>query len=95
MPAPTGNSISLKRLRVDDRLTIPNPKTKATDNIEQRTDYYLVDAGDKNVLAVWKAPKPQAEKHSFEAATEAAMATVEIDPDAAPPGKKAAESGCF
>jgi hypothetical protein len=98
LATPTGQTIALKRLRTEGKQPMASGK-KAVET-EVRSDAYLIDAGANNVLIGWTTPKAQAQKYHLEAATEAAMGTLEnTAPPAAPGGKAApagkAAAGCF
>jgi hypothetical protein len=96
VPTPTGESVTLKRLRME-RNSPPDAKAK----FEMRIDFYMVGAGTNAVMIAWSLPKGQAEKHQLEAAVNASMGTLEVtappagnaDAKAAAPAK--APSGCF
>jgi hypothetical protein len=91
---PDGQSLTLRRLRVDGQQPFFNPKKKAMAKVDGRFDLYYLDGGGRHVLIAWRYPKALGEKYQLDPATEAAMGTVEITPSAAPPpkGKKAAEA---
>jgi hypothetical protein len=93
LDTPQGSTLSMKRLRMEPKLPNLNPKKKSGP-VETKIDMYLADAGPRSVIFTWMAPKGQAEKYSFEAASQASMGTVEFEQvgddgdDDAPPGKK-------
>jgi hypothetical protein len=92
LPTPTGQSISLKRLRTDGKQSLPVAGKKAAE-ADVLGDTYLIDAGANNVVIMWVMPKAQAQKYNLEAATEAAMGTLENTAPPAGPGGKAAPAG--
>jgi hypothetical protein len=85
LKTPQGNTVTFKRLRIDGQLPFMNLQKKPPAPVKAagRLDIYLVDAGDNSVLIAWRAPKAQADNHKFEAATEAAMGTVQVTATAA------------
>jgi hypothetical protein len=85
LKTPEGSMVTFKRLRIDGQLPFLNLQKKPPAPVKAagRLDIYLVDAGDNSVLIAWRAPKAQAENHKFEAATEAAMGTVQVTATAA------------
>jgi len=90
LPTPTGQSVALKRMRIEGEQPLPPAQGKAPVKANTRTDIYFVDAGANAVLIGWLTPKAQAQKYNLEAATEAAMGTLEnTAPPAAPGGKGA------
>jgi hypothetical protein len=93
LPTPTGQTTQMKRLRADGEQSLPSPQGKALVKTSARSDIYLIDAGANNVLIGWLTPKAQAQKYNLEAATEAAMGTLENTAPPAGPGGKAAPAG--
>jgi len=96
LKTPQGSTATFKRLRIEGQLPFLNLQKKPPAPVKAagRLDIYLVDAGDNSVLIAWRAPKAQADNHKFEAATEAAMGTVQVTatPSGAA-GKGAAKAG--
>jgi hypothetical protein len=102
LPTPTGQSVALKRMRIDAQQPLPPAQGKALVKTDTRTDLYFVDAGANAVIIGWLTPKAQAQKYNLEAAIDAAMGTLENNAPPAPPGGKAAAKpaskpapGCF
>ncbi len=93
---PDGQSMTLKRLRVEGPQAFYNAKKKAMAKSDGRFDLYYLDGGGRHVFIAWRSGKGQAAKYQLEPAIEAAMGTVEIAPSSAPGGKNAAAAeGCF
>lgn len=90
---PDGQTMSMRRLRVDGQQLFFNASKKNNAKVDGRFDLYYLDGGGRHVLIAWRVPKAQAAKYQLEPAIEAAMGTVEITPST-PAGKKVAE-GCF
>ena len=81
LTGPSGQTLTLKRLRGAGsqeffNLTKNPPVSTKTDGL---FDLYLVETPQASVLIGWRCPKPQAEKYEFQAATEAAMGTLEVE----------------
>lgn len=91
---PEGSSLALKRLRGDGPQEFMNLQKKPPVPVKTagRFDLYYIDAGNYHVLIGWRAPQAQAQKNSFDAATDAAMGTLQVTAEA-PAGKAA--PGCF
>lgn len=79
--SPTGQSLTLKRLRGVGNQEFFNltKNPPVSTKVEGLFDLYLVDTPQAHVLIGWRCPKPQAEKYEFQAATEAAMGTLEVE----------------
>jgi hypothetical protein len=81
LTTPDGRPFTLKRLRGSGNQEFfdltKNPP--ASTKIEGVFDLYLVDTPQAHVLIGWRCPKPQADKYDFLAATEAAMATLQVE----------------
>jgi len=84
---PTGQTITLKRIRVEGKQDFMDYQKKAAANTDGRFDLYLLDGGAHHVLIGWRAPKGQSQKYQFDAASDAAMGTVQLPPPSAPEGK--------
>ncbi len=92
--SPTGQPVSLKRVRTD--MTLPDAVAKAAKvGGDMRMDLFQIDAGSNLVMIGWITPKSMAA--TLDPAYEASMGTLEIS--AAPAGKAAptgkAAPGCF
>jgi hypothetical protein len=94
---PDGKQLTLKRLQASGQQPFMDQQKKAAAKVDGRFDLYYVDGGNHHVLIAWRAPKAQGDKYQFEAATQAAMGTLEITEPPAPPAKGGAaapKSGC-
>jgi len=90
LPTPTGQSVPLKRMRIDAQQPLIPAQGKAPVKTDTRTDIYFIDGGANAVLVGWLTPKTQGQKYNLEAAIDAAMGTLENNaPPAAPAGKAA------
>jgi hypothetical protein len=87
LPTPTGQTVAFKRLRAEGKQEFTSAQKKAPASVDSRLDLFLVDAGERNVLIGWRAPKAQAQKYQLEAAIDAAMGTVEVTAPPGQPGK--------
>src|SRR5437868_1020740 len=99
LPTPADQPLTLKRMRTEISQPMPGEKGVAA-KIENRLDFYYVDAGSYAVIGTWATPKPQAQKYKLEPAIEASMGTLEVTapPPEAAKGKaagKAAPTGCM
>jgi hypothetical protein len=86
--SPSGQSVTLKRVRTD--VALPDAVAKAAKvSGDMRTDLYQVDAGSNLVMIVWMTPKSMSA--TLDPAYEASMGTLEITaaPAAPPTGGKA------
>jgi hypothetical protein len=93
---PNGETLTLKRLRVEGPQAFFNASKKAMAKADGRFDLYYLDSGGRHVFIAWRVPKGQGQKYQLEPAIDAAMGTVEVTSSAEPPGKKgAAATGCF
>jgi len=93
---PDGQSMTLKRLRVEGPQDFFNAKKKAMTKADGRFDLYYLDGGGRHILIAWRMGKGQATKYQLEPAIDAAMGTVEITPADGPASKKGqADEGCF
>lgn len=100
LATPTGQQITLKRLRADAEQPLLAAQAKAPEKVRTRFEIFLIDAGANSVLIGWLTPRAQAQKYNLDAAIDAAMGTVEnTAPPSAPGGKAApagkAAAGCF
>jgi len=100
LTTPTGQSITLKRLRADGQQPFVNIQKNAPTAVDGRLDIYYIDGGSHHVLIGWRIPKPQSQKYpQLETAIDAAMGTVEItgsppaDSGGQPAPAKAAPTG--
>ena len=94
---PDGKPLALKRLQASGPQPFMDQQKKAAAKVDGRFDLYYVDGGNHHVLIAWRAPKGQGEKYQFDAATQAAMGTVEVtEPPSAPAkgGAAAPKGGC-
>jgi len=92
VPTPTGGTTTLKRLRVD--MSVPIPGGKAGAKLENRMDYYIIDAGKNLVMITWSAAKSLVDQYKLDEAIEASMGTLEVTAPPEPPAGKA-KAGCF
>ena len=93
LPTPTGQSVAVKRMRIEVQQPLLPAQGKAPVKTDTRTDIYYVDAGANAVIVGWLTPKAQAQKYNLDAAIDAAMGTLENTAPPAAPGGKAAPAG--
>jgi hypothetical protein len=90
LKTPEGQTVALKRLRGEGMQDFDNTaQQKEVARLDGRFDLYLVDAPNHHVLIGFRAPKDQAAKYQWEAATEASMGTVQVSGAAAAPAEAA------
>ncbi len=75
LPTPAGNTITLKRIRVEGQQDFVNLQSNKVQQADGRFDLYFLDAPAHFVVIGWRSPKPQGTRYFF-AASDAAMGTV-------------------
>src|SRR5207249_3617581 len=61
---PSGQQLTLKRLRMDVPMPVPDAKGKAT-TVPSRIDMYHIEGGSNTVMITWLTPQGQRQKHNL------------------------------